>query len=58
MTTTKTHEISLNKFDDKRFYVINNKSYPHDENLYLFKRDLMKKINNTLIEVLIKLSLD
>ena len=40
MTTTKTSKISLNTFDDKRFYVKNNiKSYPHDENLYLFKRD-------------------
>ena len=43
MTTTKTSKISLNTFDDKRFYV-NNKSYPHDENLYLFKRDLVNKI--------------
>ena len=38
MTTTKTSKISLNTFDDKRFYVNNIKSYPHDENLYLFKR--------------------
>ena len=37
MTTTKTSKISRNTFDDKRFYVNNNKSYPHDENLYLFK---------------------
>ena len=44
MTTTKTSKISLNTFDDKRFYVNNTKSYPHDENLYLFKRDLVKKI--------------
>ena len=57
MTTTKTSKISLNIFDDKRFYVNNIKSYPHDENLYLFKRDLIKKIN-TRIEVLIKLGLD
>ena len=41
MTTTKTSKISLNIFDDKRFYVNNIKSYPHDENLYLFKRDLV-----------------
>ena len=41
MTTTKTSKISLNIFDDKRFYVNNIKSYPHDENLYLFKRDLI-----------------
>ena len=44
MTTTKTSKISLNIFDDKRFYVNNIKSYPHDENLYLFKRDLVNKI--------------
>ena len=44
MTTTKTSKISLNKFDDKRFYVNNIKSYPHNENLYLFKRDLVNKI--------------
>ena len=44
MTTTKTSKISLNTFDDKRFYVNNIKSYPHDENLYLFKRDLINKI--------------
>ena len=44
MTTTKTSKIRLNTFDDKRFYVINIKSYPLDENLYLFKRDLIIKI--------------
>ena len=44
MTTTKTSKISLNIFDDKKFYVNNIKSYPHDENLYLFKRDLVNKI--------------
>ena len=44
MTTTKTSKISLNTFDDKRFYLNNIKSYPHDWNLYLFKRDLVKKI--------------
>ena len=44
MTTTKTSKISLNTFDDKRFYVKIIKSYPHDENLYLIKRDLANKI--------------
>ena len=44
MTTTKTGKISLNTFDDERFYVNNIKSYPHDENLYLFLRDLVYKI--------------
>ena len=58
MTTTKTSKISLNTFDDKRFYVNNIKSYPHDENLYLFKGDLVNKINNTTLELLIKLRLD
>ena len=43
-TTTKTSKISLNTFHDKRSYVKNIKSYPHDENLYLFKRDLVIKI--------------
>ena len=39
--TTKTSKISLNTFDDKIFYVNIIKSYPHDDNLYLFKRDLV-----------------
>ena len=43
-TTTKTSKISLNIFDDKRFYVNNIKSYPHDKELYLFKRDLINRI--------------
>ena len=56
--TTKTNKITLNTFDEKRFYVNNIKSYPHDENLYLFKRDLVNKINNITLELLIKLGLD
>ena len=44
MTTTKTSKISLNIFDDKKFYVNNIKKYPHDENLYIFKQDLVNKI--------------
>ena len=44
MTTTKTSKISVNIFDDKRFHVNIKKSYPHDENLYLFKRDSVNKI--------------
>ena len=44
MTTTKTSKISLNIFDDKRFHVNNIKSYPYDENLYLFKRVLVNMI--------------
>ena len=44
MTTTKTSKISLNTIDNKRFYVNNTKSYPHDEKLYLFKRDLVNNL--------------
>ena len=44
MTTTKTSKISLNIFDDKRIYVNNIKSYPHDNELCLFRRDSIKKI--------------
>ena len=58
MITTKTSKMSLNTFDEKRFYVKNFKCYPHDENLYLFKRDLVTKINNITLELLIKLGLD
>ena len=50
MTATKTSKISLNIFDDKRFYVNNIKSYPHDENLYLFKRDLIKLIRQASLD--------
>ena len=52
MTTTKTSKISLNTFDDKRFYVNNIKSYPHDENLYLFKRDLIIMIRQASVKML------
>ena len=62
MATIKISKRSLSNFDDKRFYVNNIKSYPLDENMYLFKRDLLKKfceavslINNTTSELLIKL---
>ena len=73
MTTIKISKRSLSNFDDKRFYVNNIKSYPLDENMYLFKRDLVNKIcegasplvpqagsliNNTNLELLIKLGLD
>ena len=42
MTTTKTSKISLNTFDDKKNYVNIIKSYPHAENIYLFKKNLIK----------------
>ena len=45
MTTIKLSERSLSNFDDKRFYVNNRKSYPLDENMCLFKRDLLNKIS-------------
>ena len=51
MTTTKTSMISQNKFNDKKFYVDNIKSYTHDENIYLFNRDLIKKISVTNLEL-------
>ena len=58
MKTTKTSKTILNTFDDRRFYVNKIKSYPHDENLYLFKRNVIKKIITTPIELLMKLGLD
>ena len=45
MTTIKISKRSLGNFDDKRFYGKNIKSYPLDENMYLFKRDLLNKIS-------------
>ena len=45
MATIKLNKRSLSNFDDKRFYVNNIKSYPLDENMYLFKRDLVNKIS-------------
>ena len=52
MTTTKTSKISLNTFDDKRFYVNNIKSYPHDDNLFLFKKNLIKMIHQASVKLL------
>ena len=37
MSTIKTNKRSLNKLDDKKFYVYKIKSDLYDENLYLFK---------------------
>ena len=45
MTTIKVSKRSLSNFDDKRFYVNNIKVYPLDENMYLFKRELLNKIS-------------
>ena len=58
MTTTKTSKISLNTFDDNRFYVNNIKSYPHDENLYLFKRGLINMIREAGSSIKLNLELD
>ena len=51
LTTTKTSKSSLNTFDDKRFYANNTKSYPHDENLNLCKRDLVNKLKATSLDL-------
>ena len=51
MTTTKTSTISLNILDEKRCYVKNIKSSPHEENLYLFKRELVKKIYQASLDL-------
>ena len=51
MTTTKRSMIGLNTFDDKIFYVNNIKSYHHDENLYLFKKDLVNKIKASSLDL-------
>ena len=48
MTTIKIRKRSLRNFDDKKFYVNNIKSYPLDENMYLFKRDLLNKISQQI----------
>ena len=45
---SKTSKVSLNTFDVK---VNNIKSHLHNENLYLFKRDLINKINATSLEL-------
>ena len=45
--TTKTSKLSLNTFDDKRFYVNNNRSYPQDENQYLIKKNIVNKMKKT-----------
>ena len=52
MSTIKTNKRSLNNFDDKRFCVSNIKSYPHDENLCLFKRDLVNNFNAASVKLL------
>ena len=51
MTSTKTSKISSNIFHDKRFYENNIKNYPHDKQLYLFKRDLINRIQEQTLSV-------
>ena len=58
MATTKTSKRSQSSFHDKRFYENNIKRYPHDENLYLFKKDLVNKIIAASLEQLTDLKLD
>ena len=43
MSTTKTSKISLYTFDDKRFYVNNNESYPHDVESISIQKSFNKK---------------
>ena len=45
MATIRISKRNLSNFDAKRFYVNNIKSYPLDDNMYLFKRDLLNKIS-------------
>ena len=45
MITSKISKRSLSIFDDKRFYVNNIKSYPLEENMYLFKKDFLNNIS-------------
>ena len=51
MSTIKTNKRSLNNFDDKSLYVNNIKIYPHNENLYLFKKDLGNKTGRTSLDL-------
>ena len=51
MSTIKTNRRSLNNFDDKRFHLNHIKSFPHDENLYLFKNDLVNNIWRTSLDL-------
>ena len=48
MTSIKLSKRSLSNFDDKRFYKNKIKSYPHDKNMYLFKRDSLAKFKKRL----------
>ena len=42
--TIITHKLSLNTFDDKRFYVNKVVSYPHDKKFYLLKNDIIEGV--------------
>ena len=37
--------------------MVNFKSYPHDDDLYLFKKDLINKTNKAPLELLIKIAI-
>ena len=61
MSIIKTNQGSLTNFNDKRFYVNKFKNYPHDENLYLFKTDLVNKIEldkNQLVNNILELTIN
>ena len=57
MTTTQIYKTSSNTFDDKRYYVYKIKSYPCDKNLYLFIKNLIKRMTSSSTELLTKLDL-
>ena len=51
MSTIKPSKRSLNNFDDGIFYVNNDKCHPHDEIIYLLKRDLINTLNATSLDL-------
>ena len=58
MVPIKACKTNLSFCDGKRFYVISIKNYPHDQSLYLFKRDLWNEPNNATNEQIRGLNLD
>ena len=59
MSTIKTRKRSLSYFDDKKFYLNNIKSYPHDENLSSsIQKGFNKKICKASLDQLMDFELD
>ena len=58
MVTLTTRKTSKRNFSDKTFYVKNIISFRLDMILYLLEKCLIKKINATSLEQLIKLGLE